>query len=231
MNLTCKDAFLTLVSLLYTLVAGAQKDQDPLGGWYTYNWNTTFTTTGWGLDGEMQNTNYNVTQDLNWFLVRTGVTYVPKNSKVKFALGYGHATFGLLGPDNSKVTENRIYQQLNLPQAIGGFNLLHRFRYEQRFFNDFYRSRLRYGLYLNVPLNNKNIQDNTLYLALYNELFLNGERQLKNGSQVAYFDQNRTYGALGFALNSKFKVQLGVMRLIRSNDDRTTLQFSVHHKL
>ena len=222
---------LFLVIYMASYPSFAQTNQDPTGGWYTYNWNTSFGETNWGLDGEIQNTNYSIGKDLNWFLVRAGVTYAPKNTQVKFALGYGHATFGAFGPDDSKVNENRIYQQLNLPQEIAGLNFLHRFRYEQRFFNGFYRSRLRYGLYLNLPINNKTIVKNTFYVALYNELFLNGERQLKNGSEVAYFDQNRTYGAVGFAVSKTFKIQLGVMRLIRANDDRITLQFSLHHSI
>lgn len=208
----------------------SQIDNDPLGGWYTYNFDYASKYPQWGINGEIQYTGYEVSSDLNWFLVRAGVTYALKDSGVKFALGYGHATFGEIGPGDSKVNENRIYQQMNLPSTLLGLKFLNRFRYEQRFFNGFFRSRIRYGLFVNVPISNKQIEDKTLYIALYNEFFVNGERRLNNGTEVTFFDQNRTYAALGYAFKSNFKIQLGAMRLIRSTDDRMTLQASLHHK-
>lgn len=215
---------------LSTSISQEQIDLDPLGGWYTYNFDHTFGTSNWGLNGEVQYTGYEATGDLNWFLVRTGLTYQLPESKVKFALGYGHATFGVIGPEESKVTEHRIYQEMKMPSKILGLTLNHRFRYEQRFFNGFFRSRFRYGLFFNIPLNNKQLLAKTWYLALYDELFINGERQLRNGGEVTFFDQNRIYGALGYAFTNNFKIQLGAMRLTRSTDDRMTLQASLHHR-
>lgn len=210
----------------------AQVDDDPLGGWYTYNFDIPYQETPWGINGEVQYTGYEVDGDLNWFLVRAGVTYSLKESRVRFALGYGHATFGVIGPDDSKVTENRIYQEMKLPSKLFGLTFNHRFRYEQRFFNGFFRSRVRYGLFVNIPIGKKQIEANTFYLSLYNELFLNGERRLKNGAEIpSLFDQNRVYAAAGYAFSKDFKIQLGAMRLIRETDDRMTLQVSLHHKI
>lgn len=217
--------------ILFPFFLTAQVDDDPLGGWYTYNFDYPHKETPWGINGEIQYTGYEVDGDLNWFLVRAGVTYSLKDSGVRFALGYGHATFGVIGDDDSKVTENRIYQEIKMPSTFLGLKFTHRFRYEQRFFNGFFRSRIRYGLFMNIPLNKKEIEDKTVYLALYNEFFLNGERRLKNGSEIAsFFDQNRVYGALGYAFTSDFKIQAGAMRLIRATDDRMTIQVSLHHK-
>ena len=36
----------------------------------------------------------------------------------------------------------------------------------------------------------------TLYLALYNELFINGQRDIGNSNSVELFDRNRAYAAL-----------------------------------
>lgn len=220
-----------LLTLFFSQHSFSQTDQDPFGGWFTYNFDRSLKSGPWGINGEVQYTGYEIASDLNWFLVRAGATYTLKDSRVKFALGYGHATFGVIGDNESKVTENRIYQEIKMPSSFLGLKFTHRFRYEQRFFNGFFRSRIRYGLFLNIALNNKKIEDKTVYLALYNEFFMNGERRLKSGVTVAYFDQNRVYGALGYAFTKDFKIQAGVMRLIRSTDDRMTLQVSLHHKI
>ncbi|MDC7998897.1 DUF2490 domain-containing protein [Gilvibacter sediminis] len=222
--------YLTLSLLFFAFQAYSQEAPDPLGGWYTYNFDHQFSQTPWGLNGEVQYTGYEAISDLNWFLVRAGLTYQLPESKVKFALGYGHATFGVIGAEDAKVTENRIYQEVKIPSNLFGLTLNHRFRYEQRFFNGFFRSRIRYGLFLNIPLGSKQITAKTWYLALYNEFFVNGERKLRNGNEVTFFDQNRIYGALGYAFSKDFKLQLGAMRLIRSTDDRMTLQASLHHR-
>ncbi|MEP2937171.1 MAG: DUF2490 domain-containing protein [Gilvibacter sp.] len=222
----------SIISLTAGFKGLSQTTDFPLGGWYTYNWNTQFKETPWGLDGEVQYTGFEVVGDLDWLLVRAGVTYQPKGTNLKFAVGYGHATFGVFGPANNKVTENRTYQQLNMPQKFGKrFYFLHRFRYEQRFFrNDLYRSRLRYGLFLNIPLNNSEFNAKTWYLSLYDELFLNGERQLNDGRVLSYFDQNRIYGAVGYVFKKGLSARVGFMRRTTNSADNAQLQVSVHHK-
>ena len=54
--------------------------------------------------------------------------------------------------------------------------------------------------------------DKTLYLALYNELFINGQRNIGNGNSVEIFDRNRSYVSLGYMIKKGLKIQLGVMR-------------------
>jgi hypothetical protein len=212
----------------------AQPNEKQLGAWYMLFWDWNPEKSAFGLQGDYQLRNWNLGGDLEQLLLRTGVTYRPKNAIIKFTLGYGHITTGAFRIDNTdKTFENRIYQEAIFPSKIGErFNLTHRFRYEQRFVEDQdFRSRYRYNLFLNVPLNSVQMEKSTLYLALYNELFINGERNLGQGRQVEIFDRSRTYGALGYYLNNTSKIQLGAMHQITNGWEKTQLQLSFHWQL
>jgi hypothetical protein len=84
---------------------------------------------------------------------------------------------------------------------------------------------------LNIALNKAAMEDKTLYLALYNELFINGQRNIGNGNSVAIFDRNRSYVALGYMIKKGLKIQLGVMRQTTDNWAKNQLQFSFHQKI
>jgi len=73
--------------------------------------------------------------------------------------------------------------------------------------------------------------DKTLYLAFYNELFINGQRNIGNGNSVEIFDRNRSYAALGYMIKKGLKIQLGVMRQTTNNWGKNQLQFSFHQKI
>jgi hypothetical protein len=79
-------------------------------------------------------------------------------------------------------------------------------------------------------LSNKDLTDKTVYLALYNEIFLNGQKDIGDGRKVAIFDINRFYAALGYKFNSKIKVQAGMMRQSTNSSNKNQLQISLHQK-
>ena len=83
---------------------------------------------------------------------------------------------------------------------------------EQRWVNgqDF-RSRLRYALFANVPLNRPDLSPGAFYLALYNEIFINGERDIGGGAEVDFYDRNRLHGALGYKFSNTGQIQVGYM--------------------
>lgn len=210
----------------------AQVDEGQLGAWYMYFWNVKVKEGPWGFQGDVQYRNWNLMGDLEQLLLRGGLTYKPRNASVLFTLGYGHITTGAFGTSNDNtVMESRIYQEALIPQKVGSiFYLRHRFRYEQRWVeNQDFRTRYRYNLFIDVPLNSKEIDKKTLYLALYNELFINGQKDIGDDRSVEIFDRNRTYGALGYAIKKNLKVQLGIMRQITNNLGKTQLQLSLHH--
>lgn len=226
-----RSAFVILAFLLNFNVSNAQVDEDQLGAWYMYFWSTNLEDSRWGFQGDIQYRNWDIIGDLEQLLLRGAVTYRPKNTDVKLALGYANITTGAFGDDDSTVNESRIYQEANLPQKVGSrlyFN--HRFRYEQRFNEgqDF-RTRFRYGLFLNIPLSSKEMADKTWYLGFYNELFINGEQNIGDGRRVNVFDRNRLFGSLGYAFKKDFRIQLGAMRQISTGVDKTQLQVGVFH--
>lgn len=211
--------------------AYSQFDQDQTGGWYMYFWNTTFGDSQFGMQGDIQYRNWNVMGDLEQLLLRGGFTFQPKNANIKFTLGYGNITSGAFGDSKETSGESRIYQEALLPQKVGGrFYLTHRFRFEQRFVeNQDFRTRWRYAIFLNVPLNQADLKKGAVYLALYNELFINGGRDIGDGLTVQAFDRNRLYGALGYSLGDRLRTQLGYMRQKTDAVGKNQLQLSLHH--
>lgn len=209
----------------------SQTPNNQLGAWYMYFYNHQFKESQWGIQGDVQYRNWNIAGDLEQLLLRSGVTYTPKNADVKFTLGYAHITSGVSGSSNATSVESRMYQEALLPQKVGKrFYLNHRFRYEQRFVEDQdFRTRFRYTLFANIPLNTPDFSDKTYYLALYNELFVNGETEISNGAEVELFDRNRTYLGLGYVLNPKMRLQLGWMNQKVDAFGKGQLQVSLHH--
>ena len=228
-----KSLFLIIFSIL-SLSPGLSLAQnvDKLGAWYMYFFNTKFKESEWGVQGDVQYRNWNLGGDLEQLLLRGGLTYQPKDTDIKFTLGYGHITSGKYDSDDSHTYESRIYQEALLPTQVGSrFYFKHRFRYEQRFVEgDDFRTRYRYNLFLNIPLNNTEIDKETIYLALYDEIFINGQRDTGNGNKVEIFDRNRLYLGMGYAIKKSLKVQLGFMRQTTDNLNKNQLQVSLHHK-
>ena len=72
---------------------------------------------------------------------------------------------------------------------------------------------------------------NTVYLAFYNELFINGERNIGDNKKVEFFDRNRLYTALGYFIKKQLKVQLGMMTQTTNNVEKNQLQLSIHHTI
>ena len=222
---------LTLIGFLMPKQTMAQFDEDQMGAWYMYFFNTTFNEGPWGVQGDVQFRNWDLGGDLEQLLLRGGVTYKPGNANIKFTLGYGNITTGSFGSSSSTTGESRIYQEALFPVKFGNrFYTNHRFRYEQRFVeSQDFRTRYRYNLFLTVPLNNTALEQKTFYLALYNELFINGQRGIGDENTVELFDRNRFYTAVGYVLKDGLNVQLGMMKQTTDNWSKRQLQFSLHH--
>jgi len=222
---------IVLFCSFYPLSMSAQIDEEELGAWYMYFFNADFKESRWGVQGDIQYRNWDLGGDLEQLLLRGGITYRPENSDIKFTLGYGNVTSGAYGSETATSGESRVYQEALFSSKFGErFYLKHRFRYEQRFVEgqDF-RTRYRYNLFMNVPLNSTSFDDKTVYLALYNEVFINGERCIGDNRKVEIFDRNRTYVALGYVLSEKLKVQLGGMYQTTDTWSKNQMQLSLHH--
>jgi len=203
--------------------------QDDLGAWYMYFFNGKLNEK-WGVQGDVQYRNFNFGGDLEQLLIRGGVYFKPENTNVLLTLGVANITTGTIGENDETFNENRIYQEALIPQKIGRFHFSHRFRYEQRFVeNQDFRTRYRYNLFLNIPLNKKTIEPKTIYLALYNEIFINGERNIGSNRTVPIFDRNRLYAGMGYQLNTSLRMQFGFMNQSLENIGKNQLQISLHH--
>jgi hypothetical protein len=208
----------------------AQIDENEVGAWYMYFFNKSIDDSPWGLQGDIQYRNWNVIGDLEQLLIRSGITFSPENADIKFTLGYGNITTGTFGESTRNSSENRIYQEALFPSAFGNrFFLKHRFRYEQRFAdNQDFRTRYRYNLFVNVPLSSAAMNAKTVYLALYNELFINGQKDIGNNQTVEIFDRNRFYYGFGYIIQKGLNVQFGMMNQTTSAWAKNQLQFSLH---
>jgi hypothetical protein len=226
---------LITISLLTSLHVHAQApDNDQLGAWYMYFYNTTFKESNWGVQGDFQYRDWQLLGDREQLLLRSGFTYQPKEADVKFTLGFANITTGQFGTDvDNPVSENRIYQEALFSNTILKRLLLtHRFRYEQRWVeNQDLRTRYRYNLFINVPFKGTTLTKGTPYFAFYNEIFINGERNIGNGRTVEFFDRNRTYLGGGYALTNNLRLQAGWMKQTTTNWQKGQLQFSLHHTL
>ena len=117
--------------------------------------------------------------------------------------------------------EHRIWEQFILKSKVGRLNFQHRYPLEQRFLENWvkdasesytmggfvFRQRVRYRLLLTLPISRKEMADNTLFLAVYDEPFLG----LGKGIAKNILDQNRLYVALGWRFNPNFNIQLGYL--------------------
>ncbi|WP_282124506.1 DUF2490 domain-containing protein [Algibacter mikhailovii] len=185
-----------------------------LGNWLLYFGNKQINSKlNW--HNEVQYRSYNAISDLEQLLIRTGIGYNLTENNNNILLGYGYIlSENYTGNTDEKqsVNEHRIYQQFITKQNIGIVSLQHRYRFEQRFIESDFKLRLRYFLGLNIPLNKKQLTDKTLYASMYNEIFLNTQKEV--------FDRNRLYGALGYKLSSTIRFELGYMNQFLSNGCR-----------
>lgn len=211
--------FKKIVILSFVFISFFQtKAQDSdFGNWWIYFGNKQIDEK-WNWHHEVQYRNYNFVGDLEQLLLRTGIGYnlTPNNNNLLLGYAFIHSE-NYTGIEDEKidVTEHRIYQQFITRQVFGRFNLQHRYRFEQRFIEDDFKMRLRYFLALNVPLNQKEMNDKTAYLSAYNEIFVNTESD--------FFDRNRVFAGLGYKINSNLRFEVGYMNQILNSFSRDQL--------
>lgn len=222
-------ALLILLSLFVKFGHAQAVEEDKLGAWYMYFYNAKFGDGPFGIQGDFQFRFWDFGSDLEQILIRNGLTYKPANANITFTIGYGSITSGVPGESSDRSHENRIYQEALFPQKMGSkVYLTHRARYEQRWADgqDF-RTRYRYNLFINIPLNAAQLGQGTLYAALYNEIFINGQK--KEGRDR--FDRNRTYLGLGYGIRKNLRVQIGAMNQTTASWSKWQAQLSAHHAI
>ncbi|MFB9051666.1 DUF2490 domain-containing protein [Formosa undariae] len=204
-----------------------------MGSWFMYAFNTEINESQWGFQGDIQHRNWNVSGDLEQLLLRGGVHYTPKNSRLKLTAGYAYIQSGYYDSSEIQNHENRIYQEARIPQKIGSrFYLAHRFRFEQRIVqNQDFRTRFRYALSIDVPINNRLLIPKTWYVTVYDEIFINGQKDIGNDIQVDLFDRNRAYFGIGYIISPHLKSTFGFLRQSTSTWSKNQFVLSLFHNI
>jgi len=168
----------------------------------------------------MQYRNFNFIGDLEQLIFRTGIGYNLTENNNNVLLGYAFVYSEPYIPGTDKKTsrtENRIYEQFITRQNFGRVFIQHRYRIEERFIESDFSMRFRYFLSLNIPINQKVIQKDVFYFSAYNEIFLR--------TTAPVFDQDRIYGAIGYAINNYLRVETGMMYQIYEDGNKLQFQF------
>jgi long-subunit fatty acid transport protein len=193
---------------MWSSILFAQENE--FGNWLMY-FGTNKLSDNWSIHSEVQYRNHTIEPvNIEQLLFLTGLNYhVNKNASV--TIGYGYtASHDFKSEHKEPVTkENQIFQQLTLKNQFSRLRFEHRYRFEQRWINDDFRTRIRYRLMLFVPLNNSTITTGTFFLGIHDEILMNLEK--------VFYDRNRVYGALGYQFNKETQLQLGYMYQ-RAND-------------
>ncbi len=194
--------------------------QGEVGNWLMYFGQNRISDL-WSLHTEFQHRNHTVLPtDKEQLLLRVGLNYHLSPSAF-ISAGYGYITSYDFDGDYRMADrkEQRIWQQLIMINSLGRIKFEHRYRLEQRWVDQEYSNRIRYRLMAFIPLNKPTIQPGTIFIGLYDEIFLN--------TREAFFDRNRLYGALGYQISNATGLQAGMLHQQVGNQGKWYLQLAV----
>lgn len=188
------------VFALTGLEAGAQKDKT-WGSWSIVNVQYEFTPRWFGYF-ELQSRSQAMFNHFFYYEVKGGINYRINKNFIAF-VGFGnYGTYDWKNIRGAKtVDELRLWEQLVINQPLSRLKFEHRFRIEQASINKKYRNRFRYRLNLIVPLNKKKVENKTVFVSAFDEIFLT--------DTPPYFMRNRVYLGLGYQATEFLTVQAG----------------------
>jgi len=199
-----KNSILLYILFCVVYISNAQETgEDKLGAWYMYS-GIHRLSNKLSINSVVQVREYETINNLNTLLLLTGLSY-NINSNIVTTMGYGYLNINSSYenlPDENKINEHRIFEQVSLKNTLWKLRFEHRYRFEQRFLDYTNRKdtqyRTRYRLQVTMPLND------TFFINVYDEIFLNLQNDI--------FSQNRMYTALGMKINKSSKVQFGYLK-------------------
>lgn len=238
---------LSIVLLFSSTFFGQKNSSTQEHAWAMYTGNHRLSEK-WGLHTEYQFRRADGFNDWQQSLLRLGVDYYA-NPSLQLTAGYGLINSFAYGdqPIAHEITEHRIWEQAILKNKVGRVEIQHRYRLEQRFIENWlkksditfqldgfvFRQRVRYRFLATIPLSRKSLDNNTLFLSVYDEPFLG----FGVGIGKNILDQNRLYIALGWRFTKDFNVQLGYLNqyIVKSNgvdqEKNHTLQIGLTYNL
>lgn len=218
------SAALVLIISLYQGMVSAQKTD--LGSWWMYSGYNRIHDK-WSVFTEVQYRSYNIGKDILQLLLRTGLNYhITEKSSV--ALGYTFLSTYKIESDITSpfAEEHAIWQQFMHRYALPNLVFEHRFRAEQRFINDLrnnngdlYKNRFRYRLALAIPFGKENLEPNTFFASVMDEIFVQTEGY--------WLDQNRIFGGIGYKFSASANFQFGIMNQTFRYNDKWYLIFAL----
>jgi hypothetical protein len=194
---------------------------DNLNGWFMYFGDHKFADK-WGVHIEAQLRRNDIVMNGQQLLLRTGLNY-HLNSNIFFTAGYCFVQTDPYGefPVKASYPEHRLWEQMQIKTQLQNTEWTGRFRLEQRFSQlpvnmagvwtpdtAVYTNRFRLLNRFSMPFKGSKIEDKSLYITAYDELFINfGERVGMN-----LLDQNRAYIALGYKIPKIGRLEVGYMQ-------------------
>lgn len=156
-------------------------------------------------------------------LLRTGINY-HISPQVFFTAGYCFVETHPYGafPAKAAFPEHRFWEQIQIKNQLGRFELVNRLRLEQRYSNlpvankmtalyepgdAVYTNRFRLLNRVSVPFQGKTIQDKSWYLSVYDEIMVNAGKKVATN----LLDQNRIYIAIGYKIPFAGRLEAGYM--------------------
>lgn len=212
--------FYLLLLLVLLSPNSSVAQEDIWGNWLMY-FGTNRITDDLSIHSEVQYRNHTVEPvNIEQLLLRTGLNYHLQKNAILTA-GYGYIAGHVYESDQKapESREHRIFQQLILTNKVSRLKFEHRYRFEQRWVNDDYKSRLRYRLMVFLPLNKPTITKGTFFLGVYDEIFVN--------TKQVYFDRNRFYVALGYQFSKTTQAQVGYLRQRVNDFGKDHIQFGL----
>ena len=198
--------------------------EDRTGNWLMY-FGANRVSDKISIHSEIQHRNHTIEPtNIEQLLLRTGLNY-HFSSQAFATIGYGYIASHEFESEQSspETREHRIWQQFISISNLGSLKFEHRIRTEQRWVSGEYRNRLRYRLMVFVPLNKSKIETGTIFLGVYDEIFLNTKNDV--------FDRNRLYGSLGYQFHNTANVQAGILHQKANDFGKWYLQLALVHNM
>lgn len=209
---------IVFLMLLLPIISFSQEDK--VGNWLMY-FGKNQISDKFSIHSEIQFRNHTIApNNTEQWLFRAGLNY-HFSEKAFVTAGYAYIPSYVYDSEQKspETEEHRIWQQFILINKLGRVKFEHRYRVEERWVSEDFKMRLRYRLMLFIPLNKPIIETGTLFLGLYDEIFVNTEE--------SFFDRNRLYGALGYQINKDINVQAGMMHQQVNTTGKWYLQFAL----
>ena len=194
------------IAITITITCHCDAQLSGLGTWNVvdglYKPNNSFT-----IWTELQARSQIVLNNFYYNQFKLGLFYnFPKSDNALFVGGGRYNTYQLIGNFKSPTitTESRIWEQVTLNNQYDHLKIEHRYRLEQRWVNNNFRSRLRYRINPTFNLNHSKISPHTFFISCFDELFL--------GNNNPQLETNRYYIGLGYQFSKIFTLQIGSLR-------------------